>query len=316
MQRNGLENPDARFVRDGRRARRVESDSRRRRTAPRRSSEPNGGGGVRRGGAACARPDRRRSATVAVSVLDDGRIAVRAHRTPVPQGCGGLPRHARPHIPKTAGVTCAEVPGQRWPARAGDAGAQRWTDPDGGRVRGLGGVGEKGNEGGAAHRGRRGRAVAAWAGKAMGHRRGIRRPIVPHPRRRMSRAVFGSGHCLQSRISHDSFLVGYDWVNRVVGVAIPQSLALAEPDLPEGCREGIRRLYSTTFAAMSRACHDHRSTMRRRCPDRSNRRNASQRLDSQGTGRKRPGMPPGVIARCRDRFACASRPTGGGGALR
>lgn len=251
MQRNGLENPDARFVRDGRRARRVESDSRRRRTAPRRCTGANGGGGVRRGCAGCARPDRRRSATVPVSALDDGRIAVRAHRTPVPQGCGGLPRHARPHIPKTAGVTCAEAPGQRWPARAGDAGAQRWTDPDGGRVQGLGGVGEKGNAGVTAHRGRRDRGAKAWAGEALGHRCGIRRPGVPHARGRMSRAMFGSGHCLQSRISHDSFLVGYDWVNRVVGVA---RYRRARSLLNGACRRYAMGAFGAYIARLLRRC--------------------------------------------------------------
>lgn len=169
----------------------------------------------------------RRSATVAASVRDDGRIAVRAHRTPVPQGCGDLPRHARPRIPKTTGMARAEAPGPRWPARAGDAGAQRWTDPDGNRVRGLGGVGENVGRrlraGWTAHHGRRGRATRARAVKAWGHRCGIRRPGVPDARGRTPRAMFGSGHCLQSRISHDSFLVGYDWVNWVVGAAVTRN---------------------------------------------------------------------------------------------
>ena len=51
-------------MRDGRRARRLESGSRRRRTAPRRCRRRDGGGDGRRGGASCARPGRRRSATV------------------------------------------------------------------------------------------------------------------------------------------------------------------------------------------------------------------------------------------------------------
>lgn len=258
-------------MRDGRRARRLESGSRRRRTAPRRCRRRDGGGDGRRGGASCARSGRRRSATVSVSVLDDGRIAVRAHRTPVPQGCGDLPRHARPHIPKTAGVACTGVPGQRWPAQTGEAGAQRWTAPDGGRVRGLGGVGEKGNGGGTTGCWRCGRAAEAGAGEAMGCRCGIRRPGVPHARRRMSRAMFGSGHCLQSRISHDSFLVGYDWVNRVVGVAVPRSLDSESWTLESWtlgswtCWRYAARAFGACIARLLRRCRGPAMAIEPRC---------------------------------------------------
>lgn len=228
MERKGLENTDARFGRDGRgwRDGEIRFAMSADRTASARKTERS------RWLSAARRIVRttagRRSATVATSVRDDGRIAVRAHRTPVPQGCGDLPLHARPRIPKTTGMACAEEPGPRWPARAGDAGAQRWTNPDGDRVRGLGGVGENVSRRMGAHLGRHGRA--GWTGatgtramRASGHGHGIRRPGVPDAWGRTPRAMFGSGHCLQSRISHDSFLVGYDWVDWVVGAAVPRN---------------------------------------------------------------------------------------------
>ena len=58
---------------------------------------------------------------------------------------------------------------------------------------------------------RRGHGSTAGAGDGRSDRHGIRRPGPPGTGERTPRAMTGSGHCLQSRISHDSFLDGYDW---------------------------------------------------------------------------------------------------------
>ena len=148
---------------------------------------------------------------------DGGEIAVRAHRH-LPQGmCDSCLRHALPQRPKHMGMATAGEPGPRRPAM-GVAGTRSGTGPDGCRAQGLEGVGESGSvcritrrmschggHGCPSHGGSAGTVVACGAGN------GERRDGFPDADGRTPLAIIGSGHCLQSRISHDSFLVGYDW---------------------------------------------------------------------------------------------------------
>lgn len=164
--------------------------------------------------------DRIRVPAVSTSVRNDvDGIAVRAHRTPLPQGRGDRPRRTGPHVQRTADRTTSATPDPRWPARTGEAGDQRGIDPDGDRVRGSGRVGENVGDGadgaieqhGHGHDARRDHGTTAGADDGRSDRHGRRRPGPPGTGGRTPRAMIGSGHCLQSRISHDSFLDGYDW---------------------------------------------------------------------------------------------------------
>ena len=155
------------------------------------------------------RPDRR-----PVSVgCNGGEIAVRAHRH-LPQGMrDSFPWNALPRGPKHTGTATTEEPGPRRPAM-GVAGTHSGTRPDERRALGLEGVGESGcvrQLTGRKGLGRRSHGVSAGTGVAGGTGGDERRDGFPDRSGRMPLAIIGSGHCLQSRISHDSFLVGYDW---------------------------------------------------------------------------------------------------------
>lgn len=120
---------------------------------------------------------------------------------------------ALPQRPKHMGTATAGEPGPRRPAM-GVAGTHSGTGPDECRAQGLEGVGESGSVRRLAFRkglGRRSHGGNAGTGMACGADDGERRDGFPDASGRTPPAIIGSGHCLQSRISHDSFLVGYDW---------------------------------------------------------------------------------------------------------
>ena len=174
--------------------------------------------------------------------FDGGAIAVRAQRHHS-RGVRDLhPQRIRPRHPKRLDWTAAAgKPGPRPLAQAGGARTQGGTGPDGGRALGRGGVGEKRvRQARRALRTARYRGGYAGTGTAWGIANGMRRRGLPGAHGQGPRA-FGSGHCLQSRISHDSFLVGYDWVDSDVGIAVTRARK------PHGA------LYITTLLQMSRA---------------------------------------------------------------
>lgn len=148
---------------------------------------------------------------------DGGEIAVRAHRH-LPQGMrDSCLRRALPQRPKHMGTATAGEPGPRRPAM-GVAGTHSGAGPDECRAQGLEGVGENGSTRRVAwrlscHEGRGWRSHGGSAGTVMacGTGSGERRDGFPDASGHTPLAIIGSGHCLQSRISHDSFLVGYDW---------------------------------------------------------------------------------------------------------
>lgn len=158
--------------------------------------------------------------------FDDGGIAVRAHRH-LPEGmCDSRPLPIRPRRPKRLDWTATGEPGPHRLRLAGGARTHGGTGPNGDRAQGRGGVGEKGvREARKALRaasGHGGSAVSSMAGRRMATNsmagNGMALEIAddfcrcgPSCAYGQGPRAFGSGHCLQSRISHDSFLVGYDW---------------------------------------------------------------------------------------------------------
>lgn len=142
--------------------------------------------------------------------FESGTIAVRAQRH-LPQGiCDSHPQRIRPQHPKRLDWTTATgEPGPQL-AQAGGAKTQGCTGPNGDRAQGREGVGENGTaRHGQVRRYTRGSDAGAWM--AQRPQNGICRTGTPVASEHGSPAIVGSGHCLQSRISHDSFLVGYDW---------------------------------------------------------------------------------------------------------
>ena len=124
-----------------------------------------------------------------------------------------FPWNALPRGPKHTGTASTEEPGPRRPAM-GVAGTHSGTRPDERRALGLEGVGESGSlRRSTSRKGlvRRSHGVSAGTGVAYGTGGGERRDGFPDACGHTPPAIIGSGHCLQSRISHDSFLVGYDW---------------------------------------------------------------------------------------------------------
>jgi hypothetical protein len=148
--------------------------------------------------------------------FDDGGIAVRAHRHLPKCMRDSHPRHIRPQRPKRLDRTATGEPGPLQLALAGGARTQSGTGPNGDRALERGGVGEKrmheawqAPRATIGHGGNAGNSMAG-TGMALSVADGRCRcgPSGAHGR---GPRAFGSGHCLQSRISHDSFLVGYDW---------------------------------------------------------------------------------------------------------
>lgn len=90
-----------------------------------------------------------------------------------------------------AGCAIVRTPGARGPARTGEAGRHDATAPGKARARGLARVGVKGNGGDAVVG-----DTCGSGGRMAGAHTGAETPG----------ALFGSGRCLQSRISHDDFL--------------------------------------------------------------------------------------------------------------
>jgi hypothetical protein len=143
--------------------------------------------------------------------FDDGGFAVRAHRH-LPEGlCDSHPTHISPQRPKRLDRTATAEPGPQQLKLARGARTQSGAGPNGGRAQGQEGEGEKGmcearkalrTAGG--HGGNAGTGMA-WRAADGACRCGLSGANGQSPQ------AFGSGHCLQSRISHDSFLVGYDW---------------------------------------------------------------------------------------------------------
>ena len=143
--------------------------------------------------------------------FDDGGIAVRAHRHHPWGMCDSHPLRIRPRRPKRQDWTATGEPGPQDLTLAGGARTQSGTGPNGDRALGRGGVGEKGvREARKALRTASGHGRNAGRSTALRVANGICRRGLRNAHRQGLRA-FGSGHCLQSRISHDSFLVGYDW---------------------------------------------------------------------------------------------------------
>ncbi len=164
--------------------------------------------------AALPQEARGRTRDGAVSESRDGEaIAVRAHQH-LPQGMrDSRLRNALPQCPKHMGTATAGEPGPRRPAM-GVAGTHSGTGPDERRAQGLGSVGKSGSVRRLSCRNapaRRSRGGNAGTGKAWEAGDGGRRDGFPDAGGHAPPAIIGSGHCLQSRISHDSFLVGYDW---------------------------------------------------------------------------------------------------------
>ena len=186
--------------------------------------------------------------------FDDGGIAVRAHRH-LPWGvCDSRPLPILPRRPKRLDRIATGEPGPQQLALAGGARTQGDTGPNGGRALGRGGVGEKGVREArkalrtaSGHGGNAGRSMAktgmAGNGMALKIADGICR-CGPSSARRQGPQAFGSGHCLQSRISHDSFLVGYDWWIE---------LWVSRWNGPDGPVVALEPLYITTATGMSRA---------------------------------------------------------------
>ena len=156
---------------------------------------------------------------------DGGEIAVRAHHRLPQEMRDSFLRNALPQRPKHQGTATAGEPGPRRPAM-GVAGTHSGSHPDECRAQGLEGVGEGANEGldeGLNQSGwacrlscrkgleRRSHGGSAGTGMACGTGGGERSDGFPDACGHSPSAIIGSGHCLQSRISHDSFLVGYDW---------------------------------------------------------------------------------------------------------
>ena len=117
-------------------------------------------------------------------------------------------------------MTTAGEPGPQQTAPAGDANAQRGSGPNGGRAQEWRDVGENGVQRDGIDR------IAISASQRRCHRLddhsdsaaarmacGLACDSRLRKAREQGSWAFGSGHCLQSRISHDSFLVGYDWVD-------------------------------------------------------------------------------------------------------
>jgi hypothetical protein len=134
----------------------------------------------------------------------------------------------------------------------GVAGTRSGTGPNGYRAQGLEGVGKNGSANRWACRSscrkgleRHSHGGNAGSGMAWGPGDGERRDGFPDACGHTPLAIIGSGHCLQSRISHDSFLVGYDWGELGCGCS---GSALR----PGFCPELHGRLYNTGFVTMSR----------------------------------------------------------------
>ncbi len=175
-------------------------------------------------------PEETRDRTHDVPVsggCDGGEIAARAHHR-LPQGMrDSFPRNALPQRPKHMGTATAGEPGPRRPAM-GVAGTHSGSHPDERRAHGLEGVGEGVNKNRWACRlscrkglERRSHGGNAGTGMACGTGDGERRDGFQDASGHSPSAIIGSGHCLQSRISHDSFLVGYDWGELSCGCSDP-----------------------------------------------------------------------------------------------
>jgi hypothetical protein len=141
-------------------------------------------------------------------------LAVRAHRIPAwnrGQHPAGTTAPRRGIADGSTVDIGTDTPGARRPAHRGDAGGRSATAPAGDRGHGLGGVGENG-----------GSAQDVAPGEHPWTAARLRRTEVGDTRSRALRAMIGSGHCLQSRISHEHALDGYESriVDRTVAAAI------------------------------------------------------------------------------------------------
>ena len=196
--------------------------------------------------------------------FDDGGIAVRAHRH-LPWGvCDSRPLPIHPRRPKRLDWIATGEPGPQQLRLAGGARTQGDTGPNGDRALGRGGVGEKGVR--EAREALRTADSHGWnAGRSMAGGSAARNSVAKNSMAGNTMAMgnadggcrcgfssaygqgpqaFGSGHCLQSRISHDSFLVGYDWWIE---------LWVLRWSGPDGPVAALAPLYITTATGMSRA---------------------------------------------------------------
>jgi hypothetical protein len=163
-------------------------------------------------------------------------LAVRAHR--IPAWNRGL--HPAGATAPRRGIadgntvdTGTGTPGARRPAHRGDAGERNATAPAGDRGHGLGGVGENGGSA-------PGIAPDEYPRTAVRPRR----TEVGGARSLALRAVIGSGHCLQSRISHEHALDGYE--SRIVGRTAAAAIDSRPPTARCWARMGLRSgSYST-----------------------------------------------------------------------